>query len=140
MKKITLALAVAVITLTGCAYKVSMMPRDSGKIYTGVFNNNGSGSGSMTVDVDGVTYSGPVVKVGSNDTFGFAQTFGYNSKGVVSSSTGTGASYGDVFIKALLTSPDGKGMRCDLRGRGTSGGGICVDDQQRVYDVVATMQ
>jgi hypothetical protein len=43
-----------------------------------------------------------------------------------------------VYVKALLSSPDNRGLRCDLTGDGMGHlGGICVDDDKRIYDVLA---
>jgi hypothetical protein len=37
--------------------------------------------------------------------------------------------------KALLTAPDGSGLRCDFRSTYGRGGGVCRDDKGREYDV-----
>jgi len=37
--------------------------------------------------------------------------------------------------KALLSAPDGSGLRCDLRNGAGRGDGVCRDDQGRTYDV-----
>lgn len=115
-----------------------MMPRDSGKVYMGEVKGNGFGSGTITVVMDGVTYSGPGVRVTSNETFGFGQAYGFGSKNTLAV---TGTSFSDggtTMVKAILSSPTGKGLRCDLSTTGSGGGGICVDDQQRVYDAIIT--
>ncbi len=75
-------------------------------------------------------------RVGSNDTFGFASAYGFNSHGGTATAFGNSYSIGDKFVKALLSSSDGHGLRCDLRGQGASSGGICVDDGGKVYDVI----
>lgn len=129
MKKLIAILAIA--TLSGCAYTMQLMPRDSGKIYQGQIQSNGTGSGTLSVTLDGKTCSGTFVTVSSGDTFGFAQTFG--SRGV---STGTLATAsGSAQYKALLTCSDGTGLRCDVTGS-SSGGGVCVDSNNRVYDMM----
>lgn len=134
MKKFaTSALA---ILLAGCAYQVTMMPRDSGKVYQGTFNSKGNGTADMSVTIEGTTYSGQAVRVSSNDSFGFAQMFGSNNRGGKVQTFGTSYQAGDVTMKAIMSSPDGKGLRCDVSGRDATGGGICVDDMQRIYDVV----
>jgi hypothetical protein len=38
-------------------------------------------------------------------------------------------------MKALLTAPDGSGLRCDFKSSQASGGGVCRDDKGREYDV-----
>ncbi|NIF51433.1 hypothetical protein [Burkholderia sp. Ax-1724] len=124
------------VALTACSFNATLMSRDSGRTYTGELVGNGMGVGTMSVTIDSATYSGPAARVGSNDTFGFASAYGFNNHGGSASSFASSYSSGDKFVKALLSSADGHGLRCDLRGQGHSGGGICVDDAGKVYDVV----
>ena len=113
-----------------------MMPRDSGKIYSGTVNGNGTGSGTMAITIDDEAYTGPIVRTSSGDSFGFVQQYG--SKGT--SSFGTVVSSGGTAnVKAMLASPSGRGLRWELTSTGTSGGGICVDDKSRVYDAIVTL-
>ena len=131
-----LQLALALVLLAGCAGKVQMMPRDSGKIYSGTVNGNDTGSGTMAITIDDEAYTGPVVITSSGDSFGFIQQYG--SKGT--SSFGTLVSSGGTAnVKAMLASPNGRGLRCEFTSTGTSGGGICVDDKSRVYDAIVTL-
>lgn len=125
-----------VALLAGCAaFNVTLMPRDSGKTYSGEMEGRG-GRGTMTMAMDGVSCTGPVAKVGSNETFGLINSFGTNSRGGFSSGLSTITTTGDVHLKAILSCSDGSGLRCDLTGRG-SGGGVCVDDKGRVFDALA---
>lgn len=131
-----LPLALTLVLLTGCAGKVQMMPRDSGKIHSGTVNSNGMGSGTMSITIDDEIYTGPIVRTSSGDSFGFVQQYG--SKGA--SSFGTVVSSGGTAnAKAMLASPNGRGLRCEFTSTGTSGGGICVDDKARVYDAVLSL-
>lgn len=131
-----LCLTLAVGLLVGCAGKVQMMPRDSGKIYSGTVQGNGMGSGTMSITIDDETYTGPVIRTSSGDSFGFIQQYG--SRGT--SSFGTVVSSGGTAnVKAMLASPNGRGLRCELTSTGVSGGGICVDDKLRVYDAVVSL-
>jgi hypothetical protein len=110
-----------------------MMPRDSGKVYSGTVQGSATGAGAMTIDIDGQTYTGPVIRTGSSDSFGFIQQYG--KRGMVS--TGTMASVGGTAtVKAILSSPAGRGLRCELTSDGSGGGGICVDDLGRVLDAI----
>ena len=140
--KIILSLIMAALFLVGCATPkvLTLMPRDSGKTYTGIMARTGSGVGSVTITIDQTTYNGSVVVVGSNETFGFATAFGSNSRGSTANAYGASFADGDQFAKAILSSSDGKGLRCDLTGRSSGGGGICVDDQKRIYDVIFVPQ
>ncbi|MEX3979136.1 hypothetical protein AB4Y45_09140 [Paraburkholderia sp. EG287A] len=93
-------------------------------------------SGAPSERGTGVVHSGPVVRVASNDTFGFATAYGVNSRGQSATAISSASSIGDKYAKAILSSTDGHGLRCDLVGQFPTAGGICVDDQRRVYDVV----
>ena len=133
------ASVVLLLLLSSCAYQITLMPRDSGKTYSGTMEGSG-GSGTATITIGSTTYTGPAVRVASNDTFGFASVYGSNSRGTSASAYGTSYSAGDKYVKAILSSPDGRGLRCDFVGRGRTGGGICVDDNKTVYDVVIVMK
>ena len=132
MKK-TVSILAAVVALSGCAGYVTMMPRDSGKVYSGTVQGSATGAGTMTIDLDGQTFTGPLVRTGSSDSFGFIQQYG--KRGMTS--TGTMASVGGTAtVKAMLSSPAGRGLRCEFTSDGSGGGGVCVDDQGRVLDAI----
>ena len=135
MKLLTVALAS--LTLSGCAYQMTLMPRDSGKVYAGILNSDGTGAGTMSLNLDGDECAGPVARVASNQTFGFANTYGGNNRGVRAAAFTTTSTTGDVSVKAMLSCKSGKGLRCDLTGQGATGGGICLDDAGRIYDAIA---
>lgn len=131
-------LSLALLVLPGCAHTwhVQMMSRDSGKVYTGVGQGNGLGGGTVTITINGRTYTGPVVRTAANESFGFFQEYGSNGANSLGFSQLVD---GTVYVKAILSSPDNKGLRCDLTGDGRGHlGGICLDDRGRVYDVVAS--
>ncbi len=139
MKKISLV-AFAALALAGCAstWQLQVMPRDSGTIYHGVWQNSGTGTSTMTITLPGGTYTGPVVRTTSAHTYGFYESFGWRGFGP---GFGTVDFYGGtVRMKALLASPDGKGLRCDFSGDSYHMGGVCADDSRHVYDVIATSQ
>ena len=126
------ALALAALPLGACALQMTIMSRDSGQTYKGVAHPDGLGGGTMTVD--GRTYNGVMARNSTNDSFGFYQTFGKNSSSGVFSASG-----GHNTGTAILSSQDNHGMRCELAGDGTGhGSAICVDDQNKVYDVVVS--
>ncbi|WP_156955196.1 hypothetical protein [Polaromonas glacialis] len=136
MKKLIFT-AAAMLLVSGCAFNVTLMPRDSGKFYTGEMAGPGNGTGTMTIKMEGDDVcTGPVARVASNESFGFANTYLANSKGKVSSALTTVATSGDVTIKAILSCTSGKGLRCEMTGQG-GGGGICVDDSGRIFDALA---
>lgn len=124
----------ALVSLAGCAAQVQMMPRDSGKVYSGTVQGNGM-SGTMSITIDGETYTGPIVRTTASESFGLVQQFGRNgasSLATVVSSSGT------ANVKGILSSANGRGLRCEFTSTGGSGGGICLDDKSRVYDAVVS--
>jgi len=109
-----------------------MMARDNGKMYLGEVNG-GAGSGDMTVTIEDQTYTGPIVRTGSDSSFGFYQAYGGGRSAFGISQSGGG----NVTVKAILSSQDGRGLRCDIIGDGAGhGSGICVDDKGTVFDAV----
>ncbi|HEX5129734.1 MAG TPA: hypothetical protein VFV90_08305 [Usitatibacter sp.] len=136
----TLALA-GLLGLAGCAstYQLTLMPRDSGKTYSGVMEGLSAGQGPISVTIDGKTYSGTWVESAP------AYTTGWVSGGIGIGHRGWGGWGGGATVhmdtpgggaaKALLTSSDGAGLRCDLRGTRSGGGGECRDDKGKEYDV-----
>ena len=136
-----LAIAVVAMSLAGCAttYQLSVMPRDSGKIYNGTASADGGGEGRIAVNIEGKTYEGTWVQVAPERTYGYAAGgygWGWGSRwygglgGTISMDNPQGGE-----AKALLTASDGSGLRCDLRTGQGHGGGVCRDDRGREYDV-----
>jgi hypothetical protein len=135
------AIVLAALVATGCAtgqYNLTVMPRDSGKLYSGVAQDAGSGEGTVSITIEGTTYSGTWVETTPS------QTSAYVSGGVgYGSRRGWGGMGGFVTMdnpqggtaKALLTAPDGSGLRCDFSSSYQRGGGVCRDDRGREYDV-----
>ncbi|MGH8687445.1 MAG: hypothetical protein ACREU5_07310 [Burkholderiales bacterium] len=132
-----LAAALAVL-LTGCtaAYTLTLMPRDSGKLYQGEASGPSGGEAHVKVAIGERSYEGNwvVADPGPRSSFVVGGSFGTYHSGlgtsvVVDNPLGTEA-------KALLRSADGQGLRCDFRGiSGAAGTGTCQDDQGLIYDV-----
>ena len=129
----------AAAALSGCAstYQLQLMPRDSGKLYTGVAHDSGSGEGSMSITIEGKTYNGTWVNATPDRTTAYAYgAYGYGRRGwgglgtMITVDNPNGAE-----AKALLVASDGSGLRCDFRSGQGYGGGICRDDRAREYDV-----
>jgi hypothetical protein len=129
-----MALISIAFALSACSGMVQMMPRDSGKVYSGTVKGSLGGSGTMTVTIDGEAFSGPIVRTTSNESFGFTQQYGRGGSTVGLSA----ADGGTHLVKAILSSPSGRGLRCEFSSDGNGGGGICVDDKSRIYDAVVT--
>jgi hypothetical protein len=130
MKK--MILLATVLILSGCSYTMQLMPRDGGTLYQGQIKSNGAGGGALSIGLDGRTCAGNFVTVASGDTFGLAQTFGSHG----TTNTTFGAFAGHAQYKAMLSCSDNTGLRCDVSGSSTNGGGICVDSKNRVYDMI----
>lgn len=129
----------AALALSGCAstYQLQLMPRDSGKIYSGVVTDAGGGEGPISVTIEGKTYNGSWVQSTPDRTTAYVTGgFGWGRRGFggLGSLVTIDNPYG-TEAKALLTSSDGAGLRCDFRSGGGTGGGICRDDRGREYDV-----
>ena len=131
---------VAALALAGCAttYQLSVMPRDSGRIYSGVAEDaGGHGEGRISITIEDRTYNGTWVQMAPERTHGFVSGgFGFGRRGW--GSLGTMISIDNPQggeAKALLTAADGSGLRCDLRSGQGTGGGVCRDDRGKEYDV-----
>lgn len=138
------ALAATALLLAGCAstYSLTLMPRNSGKLYYGeAVEQSSGGPATVTVQIEDKVYTGTWVVTTPSSTTGYI-TGGigwYGRRG------GIGFGGGPVVVdnpggaesKALLQAADGSGLRCDFRGmgRGSSGGGSCQDDKGLLYDV-----
>jgi hypothetical protein len=144
MKRI--ALLAAALALNGCAtytYQLTLMPRDSGKTYFGMLESVSGGEGRIAVNIEGKQYSGTWVESAPAYTTGYVSGAyggyrggwgggwgGWGMGGTVSMDNPNGG-----LAKALLTAPDGSGLRCDFRGTRSGGGGMCRDDAGKEYDV-----
>jgi hypothetical protein len=123
----------------GCAttYQLTLMPRDSGKLYHGTAEDGSGTEGAIAITIEDRTYTGTWVEVVSDRTTGYvsgaygSRRYGWGLGGTISMDNPGGGE-----AKALLRSPDGAGLRCDLRGGGgRAGGGVCRDDKGLEYDV-----
>ncbi|HQW37763.1 MAG TPA: hypothetical protein PLK52_06850 [Usitatibacteraceae bacterium] len=135
----TFAILAAALTLGGCAssYQLTLMPRDSGKLYFGTAEDTGGSEGAMAIEIEGRTYRGTWVEVVADRTTGYvAGGFGGGRRGWAAGSFFSMENPRGSEAKALLRSEDGAGLRCDLRGgAGRPGGGTCRDDRGLEYDV-----
>ena len=134
-------LSLAALALAGCAstYHLTLMPRDSGRTYTGSMGGLNSGQGPISVTIEGKTYNGTWVESAPASTTGWVSGgAGYGYRG-----WGWGMGGGTIHMdtpgggaaKALLSASDGSGLRCDLRGTRSGGGGECRDDKGKEFDV-----
>ena len=130
----------AALVLGGCAttYQLAIMPRDSGRLYEGMATDTGYGEGPISITIEGRTYTGTWVQSVPDRTYGYVSGgwSGWHrggwggAGGFISMDNPNGG-----LSKALLTAPDGSGLRCDLQSGWGRGGGICTDDRGKMYDV-----
>ena len=126
---------IAALSLAGCAstYQLTVMPRDSGKLYSGIAEDTGNGEGRISITIEDKNYSGTWVETQPTTTTGFVTGFGFRRGGLGSFITMDNPQGGES--KALLTAADGSGLRCDFKSGQGRGGGVCHDDKGRAYDV-----
>lgn len=140
-----LLIATAALALSGCAttYQLSLMPRDSGKLYSGTAEENVHGEARLSIEIEGKRYDGTWVQMTPERTHGFVTGgLGFGRRGY--GGYGGYGGFGTLFTidnpsgadaKALLTAADGSGLRCDFRSSFGRGGGVCRDDRGKEYDV-----
>ena len=137
----TIAMAASVLLLAGCAstYELKVMPRDSGRIYTGTAQDTGRGEGSIGITIDSKTYNGTWTETQPSTSTAYVMGgFGWGRRGF--GGLGTFVTMDNPQggeAKALLTASDGSGLRCDFKSgqENRVGGGVCKDDRGREYDV-----
>jgi hypothetical protein len=108
-----------------------MMPRDSGRIYAGELVSTGIGKGALTIKTEEGVCTGPASRIASNESFSLINTYGPRGASVSALS-----SSGDVRIRALLSCPNGGALRCEITGRDGNGGGLCLDNSSKVFDLI----
>lgn len=135
---------IAALALAGCAttsYDLALMPRDSGKVYTGTADDAGGGEGRISITIEGKTYNGTWVETQPSTATGYVSGglgFGFGGRRGGFGSLGSFITMDNPQgseSKALLTAADGSGLRCDFKGGQGRGGGVCRDDRAREYDV-----
>lgn len=132
---------VAALALSGCAstYHLTVMPRDSGKLYSGFAEDTGRNEGIISIAIDGKTYAGTWVETQAAHATayvsgGLGWGWGWRGRGGLGSFVTIENPHGSES-KALLTASDGSGLRCDFKSGQGRGGGVCRDDKGREYDV-----
>ena len=129
----------AALALSGCAstYQLTVMPRDSGKMYSGTAEDGGSGDGRISITIEDKTYSGTWVETQPSHATGYVTGglgWGWRGRGGLGTFITIDNPQGGES-KALLSAADGSGLRCDFKGGQGRGGGVCRDDKGREYDV-----
>lgn len=114
------------VLLSGCAgtYDLTLFPRGGGAQAKGVGD---AATKTMTVTLNGKTYSGNYVQASSRSAGSMAQ-------GANMPATAVGVSSSNQFT-ALLAGEDGA-IRCEFMASRSAGNGVCTDSQQRSYDLL----
>jgi hypothetical protein len=133
-------LIAAALALQGCAatYDLTLMPRDSGKTYAGTVVDDASGEGRVAITIEGKAYTGTWVQSAPASTRGWVTGgMGWGRRGGFGGlgTTITLENPQGNEAKALLSAPDGSGLRCDFKSGQGRGFGLCRDDGGREYDV-----
>jgi hypothetical protein len=136
----SLAPAALALLLAGCSttYGLTLMPRNSGKLYQGEATGPTGGDMKVTVTIDNRVYRGDWVASNPPPSTGFVVggVFGGGRPGVGLGTTVVVQDQVATEAKALLRAEDGSGLRCDFKGvQGSSGTGTCYDDDGLTYDV-----
>lgn len=132
------AIVLAALALSGCAttYQLSVMPRDSGKMYSGTATETTNGQANLSIAIEGRTYTGTWVPTVPDRAHGFVVGgLGFGRRGMGFGSVVSMDNPAGGESKALLSAPDGSGLRCDFRSGHGTGGGVCRDDRGKEYDV-----
>src|SRR5215210_6325603 len=104
------AAIVTALALAGCAssYELKVMPRDSGRIYTGTAQDAGNGEGTISITLDNKAYNGTWTETQPSTATGYVMGgFGWGRRGwggLGSFITMDNPQGGEA--KALLTSSD----------------------------------
>jgi hypothetical protein len=130
---------VLTLILGACAYlptsvsQVQMTARNGGAVYYGAITREGPAVVNMTVEIERRIYGGNLELTRPNTTFGLNQRYGSSD-----ASANPGAAIARTnYTKAILSSTDNRILTCDFTDvGGTAANGLCVDDANRIYDVV----
>ncbi len=111
------------------------MSRSNGQLFTGTVTGNGS-SGLISVQIGGELFSGPIIRGASGDKISIVN--GYDFTGPFHAKVSVGNA--DHIVKGLLSSPSGKGLRCEFKSNGSTGEGVCQNDEGAIYDAIVIMK
>ena len=106
----TFAIIAAALTLGGCAstYQLTLMPRDSGKLYYGTADDAGGAEGAIAITIEGRTYAGTWVEVVSDRA---------TATWPAASATGSAAAAGAWAGLSRIDNPTGGEAKALLRSR-----------------------
>src|SRR5258706_16451418 len=123
MPVMRLAALCAALAVAGCAttnYDLALMPRDSGKVYTGTADDGGRGEGRISITIEGKTYNGTWVETQPSEATAYVSGGlggGWGWRGRGRGSPGTFRTLDNPQgggSKARLTPPASSGVLCDF--------------------------
>lgn len=123
--------------VAGCAtqsaanYTIALTPRGGNAPIYGVVTHELPRTTKIVIDIDRRLYMGTAEPTPQNETYGFAFKYGVRNGAIVAPVDG------NFYSKAILSSSDRHVLRCDLvYNEGGQRDGLCVDDFERLYDVL----
>jgi hypothetical protein len=121
------------LTVAGCTSGLTMVARDSGKTHPAAMRIPKPGQATISANLDGERYSGPLNLSGS-EGFGLIPRYGAQ-KNVPGGNELTNSA--PLKGTAILTSSAGHAIRCEFANlpHGLRIAAICLDDAERVYDI-----
>ena len=130
--KIVIAL-ITFLSVTGCAHKLALHPREGGATFQGVADESGR---KVELQVDGEVYKGTYVYDGGGVIIGNSTGFGVAGSSVMQS-TGiyTGYAPGSGNGQWYARSSSGTSIRCEFLYKDGSGLGVCERNDGKVYDL-----
>ena len=119
---------------TGCAYEVSLIPReDEGRKYKSTIIIDSFGerfSGPINIAIDGVTYSGTYVYSPSDYGFTLLEEHCPRHGKTVRKQS-------EWYGRAVFLAPNGNKLNCEYKGSRSNGGyGVCLSNEGEVYDML----
>jgi hypothetical protein len=127
------------LLLTGCAHQLELYSRNGGVNGTGTAQEAGK---QITINLDGREYKGTYTYDGGktiiSNAYGNATAYsGSRSTTAYGHATSTSYVPGSGLGRLFAHSQDGKSLRCEFSYSQGSGIGICEDNDNNSYDLVA---
>jgi hypothetical protein len=130
---------VLTLMVAGCAYmpsevtRLQLTPRGGGPVYFGSIIRENPRVVTITVEIDRRLYSGNLELTRPNEIYGLYRVYGARDAAPKSAPVLSQTNY----MRALLSSSDNRILTCDLTDNGgKDASGLCIDEAQRVFDVI----